>query len=319
MNALRNPLLFVGLGCVMQASAQQLPLYNAQVWMRELVNPAYATESNVPLVSLYARRQWLGFSDGPFTLLLHGVHQPVQRLSTAGMLIVDRTGPLRYTELSATTAYTLNTGNDHQLKAGLTLAMGLLTFRGDLVTPFEEPDPTLAHQRVRDWLPEVSVGLSYLKRERWQVGIAIQQAAATRAALDFNDTTSILRHARHLYLTASYTIDLGGGRRGPYLPGASNTLTPEIMIKYVPGAPPQMEALLWSSIAGGMRVGAVFRTGTMVGAIVGLNYRGRALLGYSFDITLNNLGRNAAATSHDIILRIALAREWQIRTSAPRW
>lgn len=319
MNTLRGFLWCVVLGCVLQASAQQLPLYNAQAWMRELVNPAYTTESSVPLMSLYARRQWLGFSEGPFTLLLHGVHQPVERLSTAGMLIIDRTGPLRYTELSATTAYTLNTGNDHLLRAGIAIAIGVLTFRGDLVTPYEEPDPTLTHQRVRDWLPEVNAGLSYLRKEKWQVGIAIQQVAATRAKLNFKDTISTLRHARHIYLTASYTIHLGGARGNSYSTRAGNTLMPEVLIKYVPGAPPQVEALLWGSIAGGLRVGAVFRTGTMAGALVGLNYRGRALIGYSFDITLNNLGRNAAATSHDLLLRVALGREWQIRTSAPRW
>ncbi|WP_366186822.1 type IX secretion system membrane protein PorP/SprF [Flavobacterium ovatum] len=281
---------------IINTKAQQDPQYTHYMYNMNVVNPAYATGSQSLLnLGMLYRSQWNDIEGAPKTMTVFG-HMPVNKKVELGFsLISDNigSGAKKEDNFYADFAYVLDLNSTHKLsfgvKAGVTTLKtnfdGFMFDSGDAST-----DPAFA-QNNNIIKPNVGVGAYYFT-DTYYVGLSVPNLLASKH-LDKNEGIKAFGSENaHTFLTAGYVFTLSDLWK----------LKPAFMTKYVKGAPVTLDLSANVLYNSQFELGAAYRVGDAVSALMGLKVLPSVKVGYSYDYTLSNLGQYNSGTHEVFVL-----------------
>lgn len=285
---------FAVLGCAMLtwacAQAQQDPQYTQYMWNIMAVNPGYAGSGDVLTATAVSRHQWLGLEGAPSTQSLV-LHTPLRQraLGTGLSFTHDKAGPASSTTIAGDIACRLRTSDHSRLAFGLKVGADLL--QADLARLQNvAPGDPMFQQNIRNSArPNIGFGIYHWSR-RGFVGLS----APRLLEQDFNgasNTSGSLSGRRHYFLIAGQVFKLGYDFK----------LRPTIMLKAVENAPLSVDLGAHVIFLDRLWVGAAYRTGDGMSAIVSYQISDRFRAGYAHDFTLSKL-RDQHSGTHELML-----------------
>ena len=258
--------------------AQSEPMFSQYMLNGLVINPAYAGVHKVTDIALVYRNQWTGISGSPETqtLSLHTLLKDGK--SGLGFnLIRDNIGVTSQTIANGSYAYKV------PLRKGI-LSLGLMARLNFINFDFPDLHLQTSNDPVftgKENTREVSFGAGmFYHTERFFLGLSMPHL--TRSDL----------FSRHWFLHAGYVLEVQ-----PFV-----KLKPSVLIKYVDGAPLEIDlnaTVFWKDK---FWLGASLRSFDGVYALTGLNITRQLGIGYAFDLALTDLNAYAKGT-HEIMLK----------------
>lgn len=296
MKTFKNSLtvaIVAALGTV-TAYGQQAPMYTHYMYNTLTVNPAYAGSRDALSVTALHRSQWVDFTGAPMTqtLTLHGPLQ-FQPIGLGLSVSNDKIGPTNNTSAFANVAYMMKINDKSKLSFGLSGGINIFQARLSSLQLDQQSDPTFQNVNNRV-TPNFGFGM-YYSRERFYAGVSapnlIENSYSSVKQADGSE--SIGKEHRHYFLIAGAVFRL-----------ADNLdFKPTTLLKVTAAAPAQMDVTASFIIMQRLLLGAMFRTGDAVGALVGFDLTNQLHIGYSFDWSYGMRTFKYNNGSHEIMLR----------------
>jgi type IX secretion system PorP/SprF family membrane protein len=292
----RYIILFLGLGAVVTASAQQLTTASLYDQHGNLHNPATAGASKHGSIGASYRKMWDGIDGGPQTTILFGSgYLAKAKLGIGGYIYNDVTGPTKRTGLQAALAYHIPMANDATFSLGLEGRFQQFSInKAKLQESLGTNDPVLAGDDSR-FKGDAGFGIAY-NGKKLQLGVSVSQLI--QSTLDFYtgnlSRTEEGRLYRHYYLHGSYKMNADGNTK----------IIPNILFIYLPNAPLEFQGgvrvehrdLFWW----GLSIRA--RQSWMISA--GVKIQKRFTIGYCFDIFTTPLSVfDGGSNGHEILMK----------------
>jgi type IX secretion system PorP/SprF family membrane protein len=305
--------------------AQQDPMYTHYMYNTLAVNPAYAgSREALTLTGLY-RNQWVGFDGAPKNITFTG-HTPIGNALGLGVSFInDKIGPITNNQIYADLAYHLKLNAKSKLAFGL--KGGINLFSGNLTqlktnhqynanTP---SDPATALGNVNNSLtPNLGAGLYYY-RDRFYMGISAPKLLQNKIAsteVNFNtktQTVNLIDERLHYFGIIGTILDLS----------PKVQLKPTALLKVTEAAPVEGDFTAQFIFAEKFNLGAMYRTGDAIGALLGFNITSQWTIGYSYDWSfVSKTGFNSTAYntgSHEVMMRYDLIYKDKAKIKSPRY
>ena len=146
--------------------------------------------------------------------------------------------------------------------------------------------------------PDIGFGVLF-KTDGYYIGGSAPHLMET--AISFNDS-SFAKQARHYYFTGGITINRN----------KNFSITPNILAKYVAGAPPQLNFNVTGSLQENVWLGVSYRTDDAAGLMFGVNIvdmfgdtwsnkGGKMMIGYALDYNLSGIS-HIQGLSHEVMV-----------------
>jgi len=271
------------------ASAQQEPMQTQFFFNKLAHNPGYAGSAETPEATAMYRNQWMGLDGAPNTQTL-SFNQPIfnNRVGVGANLSRMSLAITRVITLDLNYAYRIETNKGW---IGIGIQAGARHFYQNWNDPRIITDvprtvdgsiPTDANSKV---VANFGAGI-YYKTAGWYAGVAGQRLYGNN--IDFANVGNILsREVIHLNAMAGTNISLTKDLR----------LNPQILLKYVPGAPfdADINASLWlkQKFYGGLTYrtgsGTTAGAGESVDVLLGMQATEKLFFCLSYDIGLTPL------------------------------
>lgn len=297
------------LGCL-QLNAQQEMMVSQYMFNGLFINPAYAGSHPYSEATALYRTQWTGFDGAPKTQTF-GIDGPLSS-ETMGLgltVIHDRLGDTRQTEVFANWSYHLFLDSDAKTKLSFGLRAGFSDYSANLseTKVFDPGDPIFSNDQSNAFVPKFGAG-AYLYSSLWYIGISVPTIFAADKNVRFQISDESDRYFKpHTYLTSGYFFKTS----------ANFAVKPSVLIKYVTGAPLQVDLNCNLLIKNIFWVGASFRLGDAIIGILEYNIGENVRIGYAYDFTTSQLSKYNNG-SHEIMLSFKFAKDI-IKTKTPRY
>lgn len=281
------PLIITGL----QASAQIDPLYAQYLNNPLAINPAYSGFNDELNGSITYRKQWAGFDGSPVTVNA-SVHSAVSenRMGLGLMIVQDKIGVNKNTEVQATYAYKLDLG-DKRLSFGL--QAGFVSFANDYsdLNPQDPGAPEFASNQVYT-KPAFGAGV-LLTSDKYFIGLSVPRML--KNTVDFGTGETEL-YEQHFYLTGAYVFFLSDRIK----------LKPSVLMKAVSGAPVSGDYNVSAVIDDKYTAGLFTRNLTSYGFLAQMKLSDRYRFGYAFEMPSND-SVGARFPTHELMIGVNLA------------
>jgi type IX secretion system PorP/SprF family membrane protein len=278
---------------VVNAAAQQDPLFTQYAYNKLAINPAYAGSAGRFSMDLISRFQWAGIKGAPRTFSFNA-HTPLrnQHIGLGLYTYSDELGPSIDYGAMAAFAYRIPFRST-TLCFGLQGGFKYMDINWNMLDPKEPGDLLLTSQVKNRAVPDFDFG-TYYYGSRFYAGLSVKhllqnQIVVSSAAPD--DKTSFTRLRRNYYLIAGGAIPLA----------ANLEFIPSALVKYVSDAPLQADLNASFLIGNLLTLGATYRTEEALGLIAVINIGRGFSFGYSYDIWFNSL-KSYNSGSHEIRL-----------------
>jgi type IX secretion system PorP/SprF family membrane protein len=291
-------LLCCGLAITLQA--QQEEQYTQFMYYKLGYNPAFAGKDGSVSVSALARTQWIGFEGAPQTQLVT-FNMPVLngRVGVGGTIARQTIGVTNNYTADAAYAYHLRLGNG-TLGIGVQASIRLfrINFSETIGTQPIDTDPAVPRSDQSRYLPNFGAGLYYESKNAY-VGFSIPRLLENN--IDLASSGGVLsREERHIFLMGGVNFQLG----------EKVEMQPQILLKYVGGAPFDADANLnfvfFDKFTTGVsyRIGGSTRTnaGESAALLLGTRLTNELTLGLAYELTLSEL-RNYNSGTFEGVLR----------------
>lgn len=292
MNKIYISLVLVA-ATLLNAEAQQLPLYSQSYFNPFLYNPATAGVNEGTNAYLIHRRQWTGMPGSPVTnaFTVDGFFE--DKNVGLGLAIFNDVQDINerlgiYTSY----AYRLKLNEDMALRFGVTV--GFLDNRIDYSRAIvkDASDPMLFAQMQRKSALDGNIGVSYNWKDL-RIGFSVPQLIGQRQELASYDQVSYYQLNRHYLATATY--------KWVFNESQQLALEPMAMIRFMPNTPAQYDILAQASWKDMIWVGVAYRSNYAVGVNARVKLFGNLSAGYAYDIIISDL-KTSAGVSHEFML-----------------
>jgi len=273
--------------------AQQDP--NITMYMNNilLINPAYAGSQKDIQASLVNRNQWVSFAGAP-ALQSFNIHSPLNynKIGLGLQMLNQSIGAENYFSTTLSYAYKINFSKGI-LSFGLNAGIKQYKLNFSRMNIKDLDDKFILEGKTNVTIPDIGSGIFY-KSKKFNFGFSALHLAQNRIAY-LKDNRSKLR--RHYYLFASHDIIITERFK----------ITPNVLIKYVEGAPLQVNFTTMMEYRDRLWTGLSYRTGDALCFFGGLNFKSLSgnisllRVGYSYDWTTSGLTKYNSGT-HEIIL-----------------
>ncbi len=293
------------------ATAQQVPMYTHYMYNTLVINPAYAGSRDALTVTALNRSQWVDFKGAPITQTLT-IHAPLKNQNAGLGLSVtnDKIGPINNTSVFADFAYIMKLTPKSKLALGLSAGANIFQANLSALNLDQQNDPTFLNNINGKTTPNFGFG-AYYSRERFYAGVSAPNLLQNTYSQvqQVNGTTLIGKEQRHFYFIAGAVIKL------------SNDLDfkPTTFVKVTAGAPIQADVTASFIIVKKLTLGAMYRTGDALGALIGLDITEQLHVGYSFDWSYGLRTATYNMGSHEIMLRFDLISPEKRQIHSPRY
>lgn len=327
---------FLGfVGCLIMAAGfgQQRPHYTQYILNNYILNPALSGIENYTDLKLSARDQWIGFEGRPQTFYL-SVHAPLGKKDyktsatsynvpgqnprgtsywqnyTAseahhgvGLSIVnDITGNYNVFTADVSYAYHLGISPTMNLAAGFSGGFSKVNYNRSKSSQPGDPGIAANGDVIYKTRPDLNAGL-WLYSGDYFVGVSAKQIIPQKVAF-VNDTLG-LKLTPHLFATAGYR----------FLLNDDINAIPSTMVKYVPGAPTQVDLNVKFQYQDLLWLGGGYRFGNGFSGMLGLNVNNLFNVGYAYDFTTSSIN-TASRGTHEIVIGFLLGNRYD--DSCPR-
>lgn len=290
--------------------AQQDAMFTHYAFNTLSVNPAYAGSRDALTVTALHRSQWVGFDGAPITQTLT-FHTPTHndKIGLGLSVLNDRIGPTNMTSVYLDLAYRLKVSESGRLAFGVKGGVNIAKVGLTDVDTQTDSDQSFGQDLVSGILPNFGSGVYYYT-PTFYVGLS---------------TPKIIQNAFKTVGTAS-GIDNGGEKRHYFaIAGTIFDVTnkiklkPTTYLKITEAAPIELDLTGMFIFDDKLELGAMFRTGDAVGALIGYNINSQFRIGYSFDFSYGNTTFKYNAGSHEIMLRYDAIFKDNNKIRSPRY
>ncbi len=284
--------LFIFMYVVLNADAQQVPLYTQYMLNEFILNPAAGGKQDYFEAKSNNRYQWKGITDAPRTYIL-SLNGPLRsrKVGLGGYLFTDITGPTRRTGIYGSYAYHLKLSD--KLKLGLGLSAGILQFTvdGSKINLHDAGDVALDSRVQSVLLPDFGFGLHLYSKE-FSLGFSAPQLVQNR--LDLYESKNVSSKLEdHYFINGAYRIQAT----------EDIEIEPSFLVKVLKPVPTQVDAGLKIKYRDLIWLGGAYRTKDAYSAMVGLVLQKHITFAYAHDFTFSNL-KNYSSGTHEILVGI---------------
>lgn len=292
-------LLFI----VSVSKAQQDPQYTQYMQNTLSVNPAYAGSKEHTVINILGRSQWVGVDGAPRTLTLS--YDTPLGYSGVGLgvnLVSDQLGPSSETYLDANVSYTIRTSNEGNLAFGLKLGGRLFNIDWSKGV-FRDGQDRLLNTNINNrFLPTLGAGVFFYK-EKWYLGGAVPNFIRTDHYDDVLNGGDVAAERLHFFFIGGYVFDLN----------ETTKFKPTVFSKVVNGAPLSLDVSANFLFNEKFRIGAAWRWGDALSALLGLQVNDNLQIGYAYDLTSSDLANYNSGT-HELMLRYEIFKEPTVKS-----
>jgi type IX secretion system PorP/SprF family membrane protein len=274
--------------------AQQDPMYSQYVFNGLIINPAYAGTRDVLCASILYRDQWENIPGSPKTGIF-SIDAPIQNKNVGlGMTVeFDKIGISTHTAFNGIYSYRLRFAQS-SLVFGLQAGVGFSNSNFSSVKYSDGTQNDIAFQNnFHDVLPNFGFGLYYYSN-KFYAGFSIPQIAgyAIQNALYHKTESAYLDLANHYFINTGYLFDITSDIKAK----------PSILLKYVKGAPVEMDlnGIVWfyDLIAAGVS----YRSMASLDFILQFRATHQISIGYAYEYATTKLNTFSSG-SHEIMLQ----------------
>jgi len=283
-------------GCLFtqQAQAQQDPLFAGYNTNAYLLNPAIAGSKGNHSLNLFHRWQWVMFPGSPHTygLTYQGL---LGNLHGIGVLAFgDITGPSSRFGGKVSYAFHIPMANRKmRFSIGVAGRFAYNALRGESIHLVNPNDNAVINADKGVWSGDAELGIYFYSRN-FYVGLSAPNLIQTK--IDFGNSSNrdpIGHGYRHYFLTGGYKFRL---------PAKKIIIEPSVMLKYVQGTVPQVDAgvmvhLLDEAIA----FGAYYRSPAILSFQAKFLFDRKIPVVIGFDVALNSFQRYSAGSTELMI------------------
>ncbi|MDA3613894.1 PorP/SprF family type IX secretion system membrane protein [Polluticaenibacter yanchengensis] len=277
-----------------QASAQQIFKISQFTQHNFLYNPAAAGAAENSSVGVAYRSQWSGIDGGPKTVFAYGDHFiSGKSIGIAPVIYSDKTGPTSRTGGQVNVSYAMKLNDRSRLHLGL--GADILQYKIDMnkIGEYIPNDPLLASSGTTT-KADASFGVYYTS-PKLSGGIGIQNLIQSK--LGFVKTDAKVTDGklyRHYFAMANYKIQMD----------EVNTLTPTMLIKYMPNAPTEYEVGARFEHDNLISFGANWCYRQMVNFQVGVKVAKKFQIGYCYEVYNSPINVfSTGGNAHEVLLR----------------
>jgi type IX secretion system PorP/SprF family membrane protein len=302
--------MLLGLGSL-SSYAQQLPMYTHYMFNTLSINPAYAGSRDALTVSALHRSQWVGFKGAPTTQTIT-MHSPIvsKHIGVGLSVTNDKIGPINNTGVFANFAYIMNLSKKSKLSLGLSGGANILQANLSSLLLDQQNDPVFANDIRNHVSPNFGFG-AYYSRERFYAGVSTPNLLQNSySVVNLADgSTLAAKEQRHYFFIAGALFNLNNNL----------ALKPTTLVKVTQAAPVQVDFTLSFLIMKKLSLGAMYRSGDAVGALVGFNINEQFHIGYSYDWSYGMKTGRYNSGSHEVVLRYDFIFSSKRQIQSPRY
>ena len=276
-----------------QVNAQQLPLFSQYYYNRFLYNPAFTGVEDRGNVFLIHRSQWKDVPGSPTTYALTA-DGPVMsdKIGIGISLFNDQMDIFNRSGIYSSYSYRFKLADDHDLTLGL--SGGIIDNKIDFTntSAHDANDPLLYTQNQRKVTVDANFGVAYFWKDL-SVGVSVPQLLGNKINYLETNTNVYTTLKRHLISSVSYEVTISQAQEIVFLPS--------VMLRYVKGAPVQLDVnanFAWKDM---VRAGISYRMGYAVGFNIGTKLNDNIVAGYTYELPVTDVG-GIAGGGHEILL-----------------
>lgn len=288
--------------------AQQDPMFTHYMYNTLAVNPGYAGSRDALTITGLHRTQWVDFKGAPVTQTIT-LHTPVagDKVGLGLSVISDKIGPVKTNSFYADFAYRLQISSRSKLAIGLKGGLSSMQANLSSLKLDDQSDASFQKDINSKVLPNFGMGI-YYQRERFYAGLSAPKLLEN----DFSDgavSTNKLMEKRHYFFIAGGMLKLSN----------SIDFKPTTYVKVVNGAPVEGDLTATFIFKHKLMLGAMYRTGDAVGALIGFNFTEQLHAGYSYDWSFGNQTFKYNQGSHEVMLSYDFIYKQKGKVRSPRY
>ncbi len=255
--------------------AQQLPYYSQFPNYPLSYNPAFTgIKKNIDVMMDY-RNQWVVFEGAPVTQGFYLDSRMLKgKMGLAGSVVSDETGPYKRISYGISAAYHIHFP-DVELSMGAQGSMDKIFWDARLASVHNSGDPAVDRQ-ITDykWVPNAAFGI-LLFNDRFHIGISMLNLIENHASYYKGDTShkAIVTIVPNYYFTVGYNFS-----ENPDFVWQNS-----LVAMVATGSPLNIEYNIKLNMKKVFFVGLDFRLKDAIAAMVGIQFLGKAQVGYSYD------------------------------------
>ncbi|MDQ3108978.1 MAG: type IX secretion system membrane protein PorP/SprF [Bacteroidota bacterium] len=284
--------------CPFAAISQQLPHYSQYMINDYVMNPAIGGKNNYFEGISANRYQWIGITDAPRTYIL-SMNGPLKydHMGIGGQLFTDIVGPTRRTGFNMSYAYHAPLTEKIKLSFGLSAGITQFMVDGQKINLHDPGDLIIVNALQSVLTPDFSAGF-YLYSDRFWVGASCMQIQGNK--LKFFDYMSNTESTmtRHYYGMLGYRQPLGD----------DFVLEPSALLKFAQPVPFQFDIGMRAIYKDKFWLGGSYRNRDAIAIYTGYILRENLMIGYSYDVTITNLGNYSSGT-HELVFGVRFNRK----------
>jgi type IX secretion system PorP/SprF family membrane protein len=286
------------------AKSQQDAMFTHYMYNTLWLNPAYAGTRDALTVTGIHRSQWVGFDGAPQDQTIT-LHSPFFKGKMGLGLSIqnDKIGPTHSTFVAADYAYQIKLNKKSKLGLGI---KGMVNIFNNSISGLKlnnQQDAAFA-QNYQTVTPNVGTGIYYY-RERFYAGISTPKLLQNK----LGSSNISYNEKRHYFFIIGTVFNLAKNLQ----------LKPTAFLKATEAAPLEGDFTANFILFQKLTLGAMYRTGDAVGALIGYNITDAFTVGYSFDWSMANTTGKYNAGSHEIMLRYDLISLTKAKIKSPRY
>ncbi len=294
----------------LSVNAQQNPMYTHYMFNTLMVNPAYAGSRDALTITALHRSQWTGFKGAPLTQTLT-LHSPLRNEHIGLGLSVsnDKIGPTNNTAAFADFAFIMQLSKKSKLSLGVSAGANIFQATLNSLDLDQQGDPMFQSNIENHVTPNFGFGI-YYARERFYAGLSVPSLLENNYAEvnQLNGNTLIANEQRHYFFIMGTLFQISDNL----------AFKPTALLKVTAAAPVQLDFTASFIIMQKLTLGAMYRSGDAVGALVGLDITEQLHLGYSYDWSYGLSTAKYNGGSHEIVLRFDFLNKIQKQIHSPR-
>lgn len=286
--------LYLSIGWTQQTS-------NMSQWISHqyAINPAYTGIKECMEVQASFRGQWIRINGAPYTGWV-SIHSPLSakrkkflsaRHGLGGLVNIEQIGPFQDIRLQFSYAGHFNFSIDNRLSLGLAFGARQLSFDIEEAKPLT-PDPVI-NGSASQILPTATFG-AWWNGKKYFIGFSMAELIPVK----WNIIGLNARHQMHVTLTGGYKFQLN-----PKL-----TLVPGLYVAYTKNTPINLQVHAMMEYQRKIGFGLGFRNTDALIAMIGIRFREKWKLGYSYDFILSKLRPNTFHT-HELTLSFSPCKQ----------
>ncbi|TKG96296.1 type IX secretion system membrane protein PorP/SprF [Puteibacter caeruleilacunae] len=271
---------------------QQEPMYSQYSNSMLTVNPAYAGARGMLNLTTIRRDQWISLDGAPQTQAI-SIHSPFRHFSMGlgASFLTDNIGPIKQIGVYFDYSYKIDFTEGRTLSFGLKGGFNKYELNLTELKTTDPNDPVFSFNINTNILPNFGVGALY-HTNRFYAGLAIPELLKNVINKAESTTTETLsKEEIHMYVMAGNVFDIN-----PIM-----KLKPYFMARLAMNAPVSFDLSTQVIFYDTFWVGAMYRFGDALGALMQVKITDQITLGYAYDFTTTDLSRYNNGT-HEILL-----------------